>query len=129
MSFVEDARKLLQDFVAPELRGINQRLDDLVAGLEKSFAEVEKLAQERQQASEKLATERLQALQQFTAERLDASEKLAAERQSALLDRMESMKRELLMAVDLAIAHRRIEELEGRLRQPATGSTSEQTPA
>ena len=107
MSFVEDARKLLQDFVAPELRGINQRLDDMVAGLEKSFAEVERLAQERQQASEKLA----------------------AERQSALLDRMEALKRELLLAVDLAIAHRRIEELEGRLRQPATGSIPGQTPA
>ena len=107
MSFVEDARKLLQDFVAPELRGINQRLDDIVAGLEKSFAEVERLAQEREQASEKLAMER----------------------QNALLDRMEALKRELLMAVDLDIAHRRIEELKGRLRQPATESVSRQTPA
>ncbi len=107
MGFVEDARKLLQDFVAPELRGINQRLDDMIAGLEKSFAEVERLAQEREQASEKLA----------------------AERQNALLERMEALKRELLMAVDLAIAHRRIEELEGRLRQSATGSIPGHTPA
>ena len=107
MSFVEDARKLLQDFVASELHGINQRLDDLVAGLEKSFAEVERLAQELQQASEKLTSER----------------------QNTLLDRMEALKRELLMAVDLAIAHRRIEELEGRLRQPGTGSVSGSTPA
>ena len=107
MSFVEDARKLLQDFAAPELRGISQKLDDLVAGLEKSFAEVERLAQGREQTSEKIA----------------------AERQTALLDRMEVLKRELLVTVDLAIAHRRIEELEGRLRQSATGSIPGQTPA
>ena len=126
MSFVEDARKLLQDFVAPELRGINQRLDDLVAGLEKSFASVERLAQERQKAFQAFMAERLQASEKVTAERLQASGKLAAERQNALLDRMEAMKRELLMAVDLAIAHRRIEELEGRQQrqtQPASGQT------
>lgn len=84
---------------------INQRLDDIIVGLEKSFTEVERLAQERKQASQKLA-----------------------ERQNALLDRMEALKRELLMAVDLAIAHRRIEELEGRLRQSTTGSIPGQTP-
>ncbi len=118
MSFVKDARKLLQDFVAPELRGINQRLDNLVAGLEKSFAEVERLAQERQPASEN-----------FTADRLQSSEKLAAERQHALLDRMEDLKREFLMAVDLAIAHRRIEELKSRLKQSEAGPKPRQAPA
>ena len=92
MSWVEDARKLMQDFVAPELRGINQRLDDVVAGMQKSFAEVERLAHKRQQASEKFA----------------------ADRCSALLDRMESMRRELLLAIDLALVNRKIEELQGK---------------
>jgi hypothetical protein len=98
MSFVEDARKLLQDFVAPELRGINQRLDDLIAGMEKSFAEVEKLANERQQTSEKLAVER----------------------HGLLLDRMESLRRELTLAIDLALANRKIEELLSRQSGTAT---------
>ena len=92
MSWVEDARKLLQDFVTPELRGMNQRLDDVIQGMQKSFAEVEKLANERQQASEKAA----------------------ADRHGFLLDRMESLRRELSLAIDLALANRKIEELQAK---------------
>ncbi len=62
MSWVEDARKPMRDSVAPELRGINQRLDDLIAGMQKSFFEVERLASERQQSSEKVQAERHSAL-------------------------------------------------------------------
>ncbi len=84
MSWIEDARKLLQGFVAPELRGINQRLDDISADWKKQFAEVERLAQERQSASDKAAQERQQLLEGSTQERQQASEKAAQERQQVL---------------------------------------------
>lgn len=50
MSFVEDARKLLQDFVAPEVRSINIRLDALSAAIERRFVDSERLSAERQAA-------------------------------------------------------------------------------
>ncbi len=43
MSWVEDARKLMQDFVAPELRAISARLD----AAERMDSERDKLAAER----------------------------------------------------------------------------------
>jgi hypothetical protein len=116
MSWVEDARTLLQDFVAPELRGINQWLDDLILSMQKSFADVERLATERHAAAELVAMER----DKVGTERMAAMERLAAERHRALVERMESLQRELLLAVDLALARRRIEDLE-RQQPPPSG--------
>ena len=86
------------DFVAPEPRGINQRLDDVILGMQKSFSEVERLASERQQTSEKFALER----------------------HGLVLDRMESLRRELSLAIDLALANRKIEELQAKHLGTAT---------
>ncbi len=50
MSVVEDSRKVLQDFLAPELRAISVRLDALekrVEGVDKKFDEVERRAEKR----------------------------------------------------------------------------------
>lgn len=43
MSVIEDSRKILQDFLAPELRAIAARLD----ALEKKFDESERRAEKR----------------------------------------------------------------------------------
>jgi hypothetical protein len=43
MSVIEDSRKVLQDFIAPELRAISARLD----ALEKKFDENERRAEKR----------------------------------------------------------------------------------
>jgi len=77
MSWVDDARKLLQDFVAPELRAISVRLD----------------------AMDKQDLDR---------------DKLASERHSALLDKVDTSRREILLQVELSLANRRIEELQSR---------------
>ena len=86
MSFVEDSRKLLQDFVAPEVRSINVRIDGLVESMKLSLAALEN--------------------------RFDESDRLAAERHAALLDKLESTRRELSLELDLALARRKIEQLE-----------------
>jgi hypothetical protein len=80
MSRVEDARKLMQDFVAPELRAITVRMDAA-----------------EQLATEQLATERHSAL-------------------PALFEKIESVRREVSLQVELAMAmaNRRIEELQAR---------------
>ena len=76
-SWVGDVRKLLQDFVAPELRAIATRLDE--------------------------------------ADRHDAKrDKVAAKRHLALLDKLESNRREIMLQVDLMLATRKIEELQAR---------------
>ena len=43
MSVIEDSRKVLQDFIAPELRAISARLD----ALEKKYDENERRAEKR----------------------------------------------------------------------------------
>ena len=68
MSFVEDARRLMQDFVAPELRSITIRLD--------------------------------------------SADKLATERHAAMLEKIDGLRREIKLQIDLALANRKLEELE-----------------
>ena len=43
MGTIEDLRKVLQDFLAPELRGISERLESLEKRMEERFAAAEKL--------------------------------------------------------------------------------------
>lgn len=50
MSVAEDSRKVLQDFVAPELRAISARLDALerrVGGVDRKIDEAERPAEKR----------------------------------------------------------------------------------
>ncbi len=78
MSFVDDARKLLQDFVTPELRAITARLD----GADQANV---------------------------------GRNKLASERHLALLDKLETNRREILLQIELALAKGKIEELQNRV--------------
>ena len=68
MSWVEDTRKLMQDFVTPKLRAISVRLD--------------------------------------------SADKVAAERHAALLEKVEGLRREIKLQIDLALANCKLEELE-----------------
>ena len=47
MSVIEDTRKLLQDFLAPELRELTARVDALEARMDARFDAAERLASER----------------------------------------------------------------------------------
>lgn len=50
MGVVEDSRKVLQDFIAPELRAISARLDALekrMKGLDEKIDEVDRRAEKR----------------------------------------------------------------------------------
>jgi tetrahydromethanopterin S-methyltransferase subunit G len=50
MSIVDDTRKVLQDFIAPELREIQARLDALEKRMDARFDQSEKIAAARHEA-------------------------------------------------------------------------------
>ena len=83
MSFVEDARRLMQDFVAPELRSITIPLD--------------------------------------------LADKLATERHAAMLEKIDGLRRKIKLQIDLALANRKLEELERK--QQASLAQSEDAPS
>jgi hypothetical protein len=84
MSVVEDSRKVLQDFVAPELRAISVRLDVL-----------EKRFEERFQLSEKRFDERFQHLEKRFDEKLEASEKRLGQRIDFLDKRLDGLEQKI----------------------------------
>jgi DNA-binding transcriptional MerR regulator len=86
MSWVDDARKLLQDFVAPELRAMTAQLNAI--------------------------KELLAAADKASAERYAMVDKLSAERHAALLERLEAATRELSLKIELALVTRKLEELQ-----------------
>ena len=90
-SWVADARRLLQDFVTPEVRTLTARLD----------------------AMDKVAAERHAVLLDMF-ERRDA---IAAERHQALLDKMEGTRRELMTQIELAFTKSKLEVLEASRSQ------------
>ncbi len=52
MSVIEDARKVMQDLIAPELRALSVRLDAVekqLDGIDKKFGDVERKADQRHQ--------------------------------------------------------------------------------
>jgi hypothetical protein len=58
MSVIEDTRKLLQDFLAPELRELSARVDALEARMDARFDSFEKAVDARFDSAERLASER-----------------------------------------------------------------------
>jgi hypothetical protein len=88
MSWVEDARKLMQDFIAPELRAISAQIH----GVHQEIA---------------------------------ASNKLSNDRYLALSEKMDGLRREISLQIELALANRKLEELQARqlgsMQQPAAG--------
>ena len=98
MSVIEDTRKLLQDFLAPELRAIAERLDALEKSMGIQFGAQEKSlgvrfdAQEKSlgiqfDAQEKQANERFKALEW----RMSTAEQLASERHVQLVQAIARM--------------------------------------
>jgi len=58
MSVIEDTRKLLQDFLAPELRELTARVDALEERMNARFESLEERMDTRFDAAERLASER-----------------------------------------------------------------------
>jgi len=64
MSVIEDTRRLLQDFLAPELRELTARIDALEESLGSRISTFERSVDSRFEAAERLASERhAQAMQ------------------------------------------------------------------
>jgi hypothetical protein len=72
MSVIEDTRKVIQDFLAPELRAIAVRLD----ALEKRFEESERRAESNERRAERRHDEVLTAIARMS-EISDLRERLA----------------------------------------------------
>ena len=70
MSVIEDTRKLLQDFLAPELRELTARMDALEERFEARFKGIDT----RFDAAERLASERHTQLMQAIARLADVYE-------------------------------------------------------
>ncbi len=110
LSWVADARRLLQDFVTPEVRTLMARLD----AMDKVAAERHSVILDMFQERDRTAAER---------------DKVAAERHQALLDRIEgtrreidSARRELLVQIELAITKSKLELLQAGTAQTAQPS-------
>ena len=58
MSVIEDTRKLLQDFLAPELRELSARVDALEERMDARFDGFEKSVDARFDSADRLASER-----------------------------------------------------------------------
>jgi hypothetical protein len=96
MSVIEDSRKVLQDFIAPELRAIEVRL----VALEKRFDEVDK---------------RFVSADKVEQERFAMTDKVAQERFERILAEI----RQLHTVHDLELRMAKIEALAG-LQKPST---------
>lgn len=102
MSVVEDSRKILQDFIAPELRAIAARLDALEKRVEDRFLSLEK------------------RMDQFDhrMDRLDARMDRLEQKMEDMDARSERRHNELMIAVrqllDLNVIQQRLSKLESR---------------
>ena len=71
MSVIEDSRKVLQDFIAPELRAIDVRL----TALEKRFDEAQKHTDQRFDTMQKHTDQRFDDIQKHVDQRFDSFER------------------------------------------------------
>ena len=108
MSVVEDSRKLLQDFVAPELRAIDARLTalekrfDLVdarfTAADKTeqdrFTAADKTEQDRFTAADKTEQDRFTAADRTEQDRFAVAEKMAAERHERVFSELKQIHNE-----------------------------------
>jgi uncharacterized protein YicC (UPF0701 family) len=74
MSVIEDTRKLLQDFLAPELRELSARVDALEKRMDDRFDTLERRMGARFDAAEQLASERHTYMAQAIARLADVYE-------------------------------------------------------
>ena len=80
MSVIEDTGKLLQDFLAPELRELSARVDAFEERMNARFDEAEKRMEARFGASEERTDARFDTSERRTEARFDSAERLASER-------------------------------------------------
>jgi len=74
MSVIEDTRRLLQDFLAPELRELTARVDALEKRFDQRIDSLEKHMYERFEAVERTASERHTQVMQAIARLADVYE-------------------------------------------------------
>lgn len=67
MGNVEDVRKVIQDFVAPDLKAIGVRLDAVEKEMKDGFAHADKLNLERFAHAEKMNQERFSQMEKLIA--------------------------------------------------------------
>jgi len=108
MSVIEDTRKLIQDFLAPELREISVRLDSLekqfglkLDAVDTKIDSLDRRFGTRQDAFEARTADRFTAIEkQFQAidkrfdavdKRFDTAERLAADRHTQLLQQLQQI--------------------------------------
>lgn len=75
MSVMEDTRKLLQDFLAPEVRELTARVESLEKRMDIRFDALEKRVDARADALEKQAEARAGSLEERTRARAEAVER------------------------------------------------------
>lgn len=80
MSVIEDTRKLLQDFLTPELRELSARVDALEERMHARFETLEKRADTRFETLEEQVDTRFETFEKRIDARFDASDRLASER-------------------------------------------------
>lgn len=105
MSVIEDSRKVLQDFIAPELRGITARLDALEKRLDEKFDAQTKRFEDRFDAQDK----RFEAQEKRLNEKLDSS----AKRSEELEKRVQRQHEEVMSSMRQLINLNLIEQLSG----------------
>jgi tetrahydromethanopterin S-methyltransferase subunit G len=64
MSVIEDTRKLLQDFLAPELKELSVRLDAIEKRIDERFAALDQRIDAESKSAERIAAERHSQLMQ-----------------------------------------------------------------
>jgi len=89
MGNVEDIRKVVQDFVAPDLKALEARLIALEKDVKVGFEQADRSSVERFANAEKLNQERFASL----SEKLSSAEKIATIRHEVVMSALEMEKR------------------------------------
>lgn len=124
MGYIEDTRKLMQDFLAPELRAISVRLDALeelvktnergteqrFSDLGKQLAEVEARGQQRVAELEDHTTQRLSELERHTDQRFSELGKQLSETEARSQQRFSELGKQI--SESEARSQQRLAELE-----------------
>ena len=88
MGSIEDSRKAVQDFLAPDLKAFAARLEALEKEMHAEFAHAEETNRERLKSLENKMAEGFAHAEKMSLERFASVEKLAAVRQETLLSIM-----------------------------------------
>ena len=110
MSFVDDTRKLLQDLIAPELKGLQTQVSSLEKTMDARFASLEKTMDARFEAvNDKFAAMNDKMDAKFAA----MNDKMDAQKESLLA---ETRVLSVTLNSSLAMMTRTLQDIDGRLR-------------